>query len=187
MTRPHREKFDRLLNPGVTGEALECSYAAAPFDRVAREAEAVWGIDRLPGLVVPEMAQRYGSALAKLNVAIASGDGAETAARAGVCIRGMAVMDASARAAGHTPLSPDVWEMDLDGKRIGIYRDGCDWQAVMAAHPGLTIYSLREVVIALRAAADWAATIKASFPGAQVDAIRQPTELEEAIDDFLPF
>ena len=201
--RPRRHrKGDRLLNPGATAAEVRVDYALAPFDRAARKAEETWGVERLPELVSPETAARYGSAIAKLNAAIDAGDAAEVVAKgevlrgaqavaalAGVCIRGLAALDAEARQRGHTPAPPDMWHAATDdGQRIVLIRDASLWDAAQAASPGARVHTLREAVIALqvyRAAPLDAA--RAAFPGAEVVAFRPRTELEKELDDFLPF
>jgi hypothetical protein len=69
--RPTRQrKSDRMLHSGVTQEEIQCDYALAPFDHMAHSLDLKWGVDRLVELVSPDMAERYGSAMAKLNAAI---------------------------------------------------------------------------------------------------------------------
>jgi len=175
------------MRPGATDIEIRCDHACTPLDRAAIAAETKWGIDRLQGLVAPATAEKYGSAMAKLNAAIAAGDPVETAARAAVCIRGLAAMDAEATAAGHAPVPPLVWQYEYDGHRFGIIKDVRDWPPVAAACPGLTLYTLREVAIALAAGRNAVADVKAAFPGAQISAIRERTQLERDLEDDLPF
>jgi hypothetical protein len=188
--RPRRHrKGDRLLAPGATAADIQVDYAVAPFDRAARQADEAWGTDRLPELVSPETAARYGSAIAKLNAAIDSGDAAEVAARAAVCVRGLAALDAEARQRGHTPAPPEMWHFTTDdGKPFVLIRDASLWDAAQAASPGATVHTLREAVIALQVyrSAPLDAARK-HFPGAEVVAFRKRTELEVALDDELPF
>lgn len=149
--RPHRRKLhDRLIAPGSTAEQIRCDMALAPFDQAARQSEATWGIDKLPGLVSPELAARYGAALAHLNACVDAADPEATAAAAANCIKGLAAMDAAARAAGHAPTVPTIWEVHLDygGHRIGVILDERDWPQAHRARPDLTIHSLRELAVA---------------------------------------
>lgn len=188
MTRPHRHnKGDRLMHSGAKPEEIACDFALGPFDTAARNMERRWGINRLEGLVSPETAARYGSAIAKLNAAIDANDPADTAARAAVCIRGMAAMEAEAIAAGHQPIKAEAWEFDMDGKTCAVLRDDAAWPAYAAERPGVRIYTLREVANALAAYGQTFAAVKDSFPGAQVTAVRQRTPLEAELDDEVPF
>lgn len=188
MTRPQRhKKGDRLTYPGASAEEVRCDYALAPFDRAALDSERVWGIDRLPGLVSPELAERYGRAIAHLNDRIAAHDPEGTAAAATNCVRGLAAMDAAARAAGHAPAPADVWQVEVGGKICGIIREAGDWPTVEAATAGLRLYTLHEVAIALDALGQAVAAAKDAFPGATVAAVRHRSEIEESLDDEIPW
>lgn len=188
MTRPNKaRKTDRIVHPGVSPEEMRCDMATAPFDRVTRDMERTWGIDRLPELVSVNTAEKWGAAIAKLNSAIAANDPEEVKSRVEVCIRGYAAMDAEARAAGHQPSDPAIWEYEYEGHRFGIIADGREWPAAYAKRPGLTIYTMQEVAIALRAskaANPVIEAVKQHFPGGYISDIR---ELIEAGGDELPF
>lgn len=187
--RPRRErKADTLICPGATAAEIACDYAIAPFDRVARDMDREWGVDRLPELVRPALASRFGAAMAHLNDCIGRGDAAACAAAAENCIKGMRAMDAEARAAGHRPLPADVWIYELEGRRFGVVREAGDWTTLQESQPGLTIYSLREVAIALqsyKSALPIIEAAKAAFPGAQITAVR--SKLAEDLEDEIPF
>ena len=79
MTRPQRHhKGDRLMHSGAKPEEVACDFALGPFDTAARDTERKWGINRLEGLVSPETAAKYGSAIGKLNAALGTNeDGGE--------------------------------------------------------------------------------------------------------------
>lgn len=192
MTKPplRKPKFDRLMNPGASAAELRCDYAVAPFDRVALDMERLWGIDRLPELVSPELAERFGRAMAHLNDCMNNEDPTATAAAAENCIRGLKALDAEARRLGHQPVTPEVWFVEQDGYRFGIIRDVTEWPPVAAAHPGVTLYTLKEVATALlahRSALPAIDAVKAAWPGTQIAAVRQRSETEEYLDDELPF
>jgi len=184
MNRPNRHtrqnaKFDRLLYPAATSEDIRMSYACSAFDRAALLSEQTWGIDKLPALVSTETAARYASAMSRLNAALQGDDPAVVAHVAAVCVRGLAAMDAEARAAGHAPIPADVWQ--LDGGKIGIIRDERDWPAVAAAMPGLRIVTLREVANAL---AYYDQTV---IRAAAAPIPRQRSETEMALNDEIPW
>lgn len=188
--RPRRQyKTDRLLAPEATAQEARCDLAVAPFDRVARDMDLKWGVDRLPGLVPVEMAAKYGAALHALNQSLGACDPDATAAHAANCIRGLNAMDVWAEANGKPKASPNVLEYDLDGFRFGILPDdGMDWPAVRAARPDLVLFTLREVAMALKAYHfdhDLVVEAKKSFPGAEITAVhaRVPANL----DDEIPF
>lgn len=191
MTKHNARHFarrrDPLVHPGATSEEMQIGSALAPFDRAVRETEVKWGIDRLPELVSPESAAKWGSAVGKLNAAINSCDVQEVTARVGVCLRGLAALDAEARAAGHQPITPDAWEVVVDGVTCAILRDDAAWPAFAELRPGVRVYSLREVANALAAYGQTVAAVKDAFPGARVTAVRERTALEQELNDEVPF
>lgn len=188
MTRPQRHnKGDRLMHSGIKPEEVACDFALGPFDTAARNSERKWGINRLEGLVSPETAAKYGSAIGKLNAAMEANDPAEVASRVAVCIRGLIAMDAEAIAAGHRPIPPEALEVEVDGKLCVILVDGNQWPAYAALRPGVRAYTLLEVGNALAAYGGTVAAVKDVFPGAVVTAIRQRTPLETELNDEVPF
>ncbi|KQI67033.1 hypothetical protein AN189_17570 [Loktanella sp. 3ANDIMAR09] len=190
MTRRKTQKFDSLTAPDLTATDTMVHYAVAPFDRAARDMDRKWGVGRLPELVTTASAQKFGSAMAKLDAAIASNDPTETGVRAAVCIRGLAALDAEAEAAGAPKASPDVWEIEIDGMKVGIHRDLPDWPAIQEARPDLTLFNLRQVATALKAyslTADVLAATQDFFPDAKVVRIKPtkpPCDFAGGGDDF---
>lgn len=186
MTRPARprrqRKADRLLHPDATAAEIECDYGVAPFDRLVEELDAKWGIDRLPELVSPELAAKYGAALAQLNDAIRDRDPARCAHKAAVCMKGLRKMDEEAEAAGHPKADPGIIECDLDGWKFGIMTDARAWKAApKATYP---VFSLREIGNALKergAAHPMVEAAKAAFPGSEV------IDWNKELEDDLPF
>ena len=194
MTAPQRPRrrgqaADRLLNPSLTQAEIACDYALAPFDRVAREMDGKWGIDRLPELVSVETAEKWGRTLSSINDAIAASDPELVKAWAEVGIRGFAVMDAEAEKRGAKPADPAIWEYEFDGLKFGIFRDGANWQAAKRARPDLVLYSMQEVAAALLdriEAIPAVAAALASSEAAQVTRIeRTPAMPDDKLEDFL--
>lgn len=188
MAAPRRQKrHDRILHgSGASQAEIRCDMATGPFDAKAREMDRKWGVDRLPDLVSPATAERWGLAISQLNDAISACDVSLTVARVEACLRGFAVMDAEATAAGNKPASPDLWQHEHLGHRFAIIRDGAEWPAAEAARPDLTIYSMQEVAAALHA---WRNSV-ADFAAEQGAASRRTTPetpLEKALDDAIPF
>jgi hypothetical protein len=182
-----RNRPDRLMTPGATDAEIVCDHAAAPFDRKMLDMERLWGIDRLPSLVPPALAMKFGERMAEFNAAINAGEKEAVAVLAGKLCIGLGAMDTAARQAGHQPIPAEAWEYEHDGRRFVVIRDGADWPPVAAAHPGVTIYTLREVAIALAHYGQGVVAVKDAFPGAEVSAVRKRTQLEESLDDELPF
>jgi hypothetical protein len=191
MTAPKRQRRDdRLIHPGATETEIRCDRILGPFDTAARAMDLKWGVDRLPELVTPETADRWGKAMANLNAAIAAQDPETLTARVSACIRGFAAMDAEAAAAGHQPITPRALEFTLDGKTCAILKDDAAWPAYAAQRPGVRIVGLGEIINALRlydSAVTTAAPVVAAFPGATITSIRQPSPLAQALNDDIPF
>ena len=185
-----QKKADRLITPGASSAEIAADYASLPFDRACRDADAKWGIDRLPGLVAPATALRFGKAVALMNAAITKPDPEAAAAYAENCAKGITAMDREATASGHRPASPDVWEFEMDqGEMVGIIRDGGDWQAAQALRPNLRIYTLREAAMALQHYGGLVTAVKDTFPGSAVTAVRNRVlmETDESLDDEIPY
>ena len=189
MQRPQRErKSDRLVNPGATANQIKCDFALAPFDKVARDMEHRWGVDRLVELVPTDMAAKYGSAMAKLNTAIDAEDPDDIAVRAAVCIRGMQAMDQVATQSHGEPPTAQVWVVDADGYSFGLMRDARAWQRAQEAYPDLELITERQMVLALTMykgslAKEFVDAAKKAFPGTEITAIKD----DRGIDDDLPF
>ena len=183
--RPTRQKKDdRILHKGATANEIKADLALAPFDAAVREMDRRWGVDVLPELVSTESAAKWGKAMAGLNAAIDAQDPDKVKFWCEVCIRGLNAMDAEAVALGRQVSDPDIWEYELDGTVFGIIADNREWPAAYAKRPGIAIYTLREVAVALQAHKNGLVNAaKLAFPGAEIKAIRRkPEDLEDEID-----
>lgn len=176
------QKFDSFTSPDASAKETACHIATAPFDHAAESYDRKWGIDRLPGLVAPALAARYGEALGQLNEAIREQDAELVAQKAAACIRGMAKMDEVAEAAGHPHADPGIIEYELDGWKFGIMTDPRAWKGQpKAAYP---VFSLREVALALKergANHPLIETAKEHFPGAEIVSFDRNKDLEDEI------
>jgi len=192
--RPRRQRKDDRMRWGTPDTPeLRCDYALAPFDRMSEEMDKKWGVDRLVELVSTETAEKYASAMGKLNKAIADQDPDEVVKRAAVCIRGMQAMDQEAEAAGAEPADQRCLEVVTDdGEVIGILADKDAWKAVQAQRPDMRLYTLHEVQLALTQLDRLAAGCKQAFPGSEVVEVRKKGEAEkadapDAMEDEIPF
>ena len=188
---PRRQfKEDRLTNRGSSPEEIQCDMALGPLTAATDAMDRKWGVNRLPNLVSIETAQKFGYSCGKLNAAVDAISPADVAAWAGVCIRGLAAMDAEAVATKAPRANPEIWQMETASGTVCLIRDAAMWPAAQAANPGAIIVTLREVANALDAyqsAMPMIAAVKSAFPGAQITAIRKRTELEESLNDELPY
>jgi hypothetical protein len=188
--KPKRQKkSDRLMYSGISKEEMMCDMAIAPMDRLAEHYDQVWGIDRLPELVTPETAAKFGSAMQKLNAALEVNDPAEVQLRAEVVMRGLHAMDAEAKRLGAQPASTDVWEAEINGKVYGIMRDARAWKSIQDQRPDLKLVTLREVALALEMYGNSVAgkateAVKQAF-GEQAEAVG--LRKKENLDDEIPW
>jgi hypothetical protein len=183
--RPKRQKKDdRVLFKQATAAEIKCDSALAPLDGASNEMDKRWGIDRLPELVSPDSAARWGKAMAGLNAAIDAQDADKTKFWVEICIRGLNAMDAEAVALGRPISDPMIWEHEYEGTVYGIIEDGREWPAAYAKRPGIAIHSMREVAVALHEHRNGLVNaVKLAFPGAEVKAVRRPkADLEDDID-----
>lgn len=185
---PRRQrKTDRLLTPDASVLEIRCDMMLAPFDHAMTAMEEKWGIDRLPELVSVETADKWGSAMGKLNAAIAESNPEDVKARVGVALRGLAALDAEALAAGHVPKSPDVWECEVNGRVFSVIKEGRDHKA-MGDIKGRRIYTMREVALALDAMDHgMLRAAKDAFEGAHIISITKATKPVFDDEQEIPF
>lgn len=180
QTRQRRpKKSDRLLYPDANKAEVQCAYGVAPFDRVATEMELKWGIERLPELVSPATAAKFGAAMAHLNECIGKELPEECTAAANNCIRGLHAMDAEATASGAQQATGDVVEYLHEAEngvvtKYGMMLDGREWQTAKARRPDLLLVTMREVALALHKyhTAPLEDELAAHFPDAKITAVK---------------
>lgn len=183
--KPMRQrKEDRVLHQGATAAQIRCDVCLGPFDQAVREMDRKWGVDRLPEIVAPESAAKWGKAMAGLNDAINSEDADKVKFWVEVCLRGLKAMDDEAIKSGHPISDPMIWEYQYEGQTYGIIEDGRHWPAAYAKRPGLVIFTMREAAIALHAHRNGLVeAVKLAFPGAEITGIRDRGQnLEDDID-----
>jgi hypothetical protein len=191
MTAPakharRQRRGDRLITPGASQQEVAVDHAVAPFDRLSLEMERKWGVDKLVEKVSPQTAAKFGSAMAKLNAAITADDPDEVAARAAVCIRGLQAMDREATEAGFQPVPDGYWIYNHDGEEMIFAQDNRDWRAIEARHPGVRIWSCREIALALQHYGESVVAAKDAFPAAKVVSIRR-TDWKKELEDEIPW
>lgn len=188
--RPQRLKAsDRMLSGPSKVEEQAVQMTLAPFDRVAKEMDMAWGIDVLPELVEPEMAQKYGQALGKLNAAIEACDQDTVVKYVGVCVRGMQAMNEAALAAGMRPASDDVWTVEINGRVYGLVRDDRQWARLAQQMPNVELLSSREMALAIEVykRSETGKLIEAAgqaFPKAEVAGF---VVTNDSLEDPIPF
>lgn len=184
------QRYDALLrHAGVTPNDAAIAGALLPLDNVAMEVEGRWGIDVLPRLVSPATAGKFESARKKLDDAIASGDAAEVARRAGVMIRGWRALEAEAHTLARPGLEPgEFWSVrsDDDVPYLFVMHE-VETGPAAKAYPDHRVWSMREVVRIL-ASHELTAVQQAKdiFPGATVAAVKTTTDWNAPLDDLAP-
>lgn len=165
---------------------MAVSEALKPLDRVAVEMEAKWGVGRLPRLVAPDIAARFGSAKDKLNAAIRSNDSEEVAKRAAILIRGWQALDQAATQAGAEALTLRAIGIKHEGIGYEIVYDRGDVHKVarLSDTPDrvLTVHELLTAWLVVKNRIHGIEAAKRAFPGAEVTRVA----LGAAGDD-LPF
>lgn len=151
VKRPHRQKLgDRMLVKGAKEAEVKIDYAIAPLTKMTNDLDHFWGYDILPELVSPEMATKFGGALATLNAAIEAQDVDEVVKWSGVCLRGLKAMHDAALASNAAPASDEAWLIMADGKQYALLKDGRSWQRFQQKHPDIEVVTERELILALR-------------------------------------
>lgn len=177
---------------GSTGWAIEqtpldlnaIADAIKPVDRVAADMERKWGASRLPFLVSPDLAGKFGSARDKWHAAVRAGDPELVRAKGEVVVRGWQALDAAATAAGHEPMPAQVWSATHEGRRYAVCARTEDAHKVaVELGSGITVLSLSELLMGWQMLAErrMVEAAKAVFPGATVE------KLDKARGDVLPF
>lgn len=192
-TKTHRRRPDVFTDSEVHGDSVTDAihHALLPLDRAASEMELKWGCDRLPSLVSPETAARFGSAKAKLDAAIQENDPQEVTRRAGVMIRGWDKMDAEAAERGFKALSPDIWShTTAGGAKVAVARSEAEAgkASKMESFQNVRIYSLDEIGRILdHDSLKLVNAAKDVFPGAKIKEIRKTGTSKTKLNDPVPF
>jgi hypothetical protein len=173
MARKAQEGSGRQGNGFLAATWTEQSQAVTdalkPLERVAVEFEAKWGVGRLPRLVSPDMAARFGSALDKLNEALRENDGEAVAKRAAVLIRGWQALDKAASDAGCEALPLRTIGVRHEGRSYVVAWDRADvHRAASLSDAPENVVTVHELLIAYEALRARIDGVKTAFPGAEV-------------------
>lgn len=173
----------------IEADAGAINAVLARLDAEVVEIEGKWGVDRLPRIVSIEMAAKFGSAQAKLNAAIETGDVAAIVQRAAIMLRGWEALDdhASACVNPDTEREDGLWGYRHGGKpyTIVLERSKAHREASRAIDPALVV-TVGELLTCWEARMDRGPVdaAKTVFPGASVTAVRQKSAV---LDDEIPF
>jgi len=184
--RPTRQrKEDKLLYPAATAEQVRCDLALGPFDAAVRAMDRKYGVDMLMEIVSPESADKWARAMNGLNDAIQNDNPDKTRAWVEVCLRGLKAMDDEAVKSGQPISDPMIWEYKYEDTTYGIIEDGRHWPAAYDKRPGLVIFNMREVAMAMHERRNGLVdAVKLAFPGAEVTGVRR---VKQEMDDVIDF
>lgn len=182
--------WQRSHGTSITGQAY-----VDEADKLAAEAEAKWGADRLRLLVSPELRAKFDRQRYLLNQAIWHGDLEAVRRESERMATAWQVLDRAAEHAGADPLDPMVWEIPLkDGSVAALVPDSSHAHRVVASGRKVKVYTLEEIA---RLIDGFPALSEAKliFPGATITAVRRSipdpidgiADTSHPIDDPLPF
>lgn len=173
----------------IQADAGAIDAVLATLDAVVIPLEGKWGAGRLPMLVEPDLAAKFGSAQAKLNAAVEAGNVEEVVKRAAVLKKGWQALDAAE--SPNLALERDqVWGYDHQGKRYTVVldRSKANWQASHAQDASLVV-TVAELLTVWEASKVAQVTRKAklTFPGSQVTRVTNDKSLADDLNDEIPF
>jgi len=151
------------------------------LDDTAIKYEAVWGNDRLPKLVPPELAAKWDSQMEKVNQAIINSDLYMMQDLSVGTVRAWEVLDKAARDAGHAPEIKDAWNVvhPDSGRRYRICKNLPDARG--CAEEGVVVYTLEEVARILEGC-QMVNAVKDTFPNANVSKVMEGFDFNKGDD-----
>jgi len=181
----YARKHDRILHRAATAREIECDLIVAPLQRQIELADAKYGYDVLPLLVMPETAAKWARATAGLHEAVGEQDVEKVKAWVQVCLRGLIAMQEEAKSNPDNLLPPQIWDCEVDGETFCVIRDARQHERASRLRPGRRVYTMREVAVALRAMQTHLVdTVKDTFAGAEIVGVRkiEDDNLEDDLD-----
>lgn len=149
-------------------------------DHAAKEAEAEWGMDRLPLLVDAELRAKFHRQAIRWRESMETAWSAkfltrdildDVAKKSGAMERAWAALAQAASEAGHRPVRPEVWEARLrDGTVAAFVQTSAEAARLTATGRHLVVYTLAEVASVIDAIPDTLAMAKIEFPGSKIQA-----------------
>lgn len=163
--------------------AAELSLAQAILDgvdEVVAASERTWGVGRLRLLVEDDLRARWDRQWMAWCRACEAYDLAAIRTQGAAVRRAIGVLEQVARAAGHEPLRPAVWEVEHDGRVIAVCQTAAEAGVVAADGRQREVWTVDELVRVALSGRAALSEVKAVFPGAEVTALR--TRAAAAID-----
>jgi len=180
------------MNPEITA-TLDASVNGV--DAAAKNAEAVWGYERLPDLVSQETRVKFELAKTRWRVALDAAYGSAYPTQAQVdavvaysqtMMRAWPRLIAEATERGFKPIDPDVWETTCDdGSLLAVVRTSAEANHVASNGRYRVVLTMAEVAHLFKAAGGPLAQIKSEFPKAEIVAVK--SKAAGPMDDEIPF
>lgn len=191
MARRKHIKSDPLM----TGDskpmknAMEITNALKPLDGTARSMELKWGVGRLPELVSPTTAAKFGNVQDVLNGLIEdASDVPAIATMASTLQRGWLALDKEATESGQRPIEPVGWCFKVGEHRAIMVRTDADADAIREHDPNAEIWTLEKAGNAIHALMKRdAPNIGEIFERPVPPEILNPSPFNEATGDAIPF
>ena len=152
--------------------------AVRPWVKASADSVTVWG-DTLPSCVPPAFAVRFAELKVQLDVAMVEEKHVDCAEIAGSLVKAVAVMDATARSAGHLPPAIDGHLVAWGGTVYCLLASG-DLGAVRRLHPSWVVYHVSDVCALLSSRSDSLQAVANAFPSARIT--RVGPMVEDVID-----
>ena len=189
MAKRPRKPSKAYLAPSEAAER-RMQQALHDYDEAVTKMEMKWGVDRLPWLAGQDLRERFEAQMDKLNKAI--DDRVDVEHQVDVTKRGLAALEQAAINNGHEQLSGDYIEAVMpDGKVLAVVRTSYDVAKVKRENRDLVVYSAEELAMMIaKMAADKAPLleiVKDTFPGAVIEDIKPKTDMDEILNDTIPF
>ena len=164
----HREvKARGTLNSEETKISAGVWGQLRPLDGKAKEKIAKWG-DTLPDLVAPDLAGRFEAAYEALKERVDADDVVGVNQIATQLMRAWDVLEKAAQDAGHKPLPPHAYCVEIDGDIVCFALHG--WAELRKKYPSWIVYSFEDAARVIRF--DWTETFLNNafnaFPNAKV-------------------
>ena len=189
-TKTQRRRPDQITSPKEYGDPIAdgIHHAIKPVDEIATRMELKWGCERLPGLVSPATAAKFGSAKAKLDAAIINNDPQAVAQRATIMVKGWKAMDKEA-SDNHEPFKPRIWHHTTQaGFKFAVAKGNADAIKAIRTDPrmeGVAVYSLDEIGRLLESdSMALVNAVKDTFPDSTVIEVKKP---KQSLDMGIPF
>ena len=159
------DALDELL------DGAEIQSLVGGLDEVVVTLERKWGVGRLRRLVDDDLRLRFDAQVDRFDAALIARRLEAVRVHAGGLRRAWQVLDAAATAAGHAPLSPNVWECVLpsSGEVVSLVRT--PEEAHHVADQG-RVFTVAEVGVLIEALGSDVLNVKRVFPGASLASVR---------------